>query len=159
MLGLAAMIAGNNMIKEILHEGKLLAIVVWHDFAYNGIHFVTPNDFSQQLAFMKHPKGRIITPHTHIPVTREVRYTKEVLLIKKGSIRVDFYDDSRSYLESVILGAGDVILLAEGGHGFEVLQDLEMIEVKQGPYAGEADKIRFGGINSTTDLRFRSSGE
>jgi mannose-6-phosphate isomerase-like protein (cupin superfamily) len=59
---------------------------------------------------------------------------------------VDFYDDSQAYLESRLLGSGDVILLAEGGHGFEVIEDLEMIEVKQGPYAGEGDKTRFVGL-------------
>ena len=66
-----------------------------------------------------------------------------MLLIKKGSLRVDFYDGSRNYLESRILAAGDVILLAAGGHGFEVLEEVEMIEVKQGPYAGDNDKTRF----------------
>jgi hypothetical protein len=66
-----------------------------------------------------------------------------VLLIKRGRLRVDLYADSREYLESWVAGPGDVILLASGGHGFEVLEELEMIEVKQGPYAGDGDKTRF----------------
>lgn len=69
-----------------------------------------------------------------------------MLFLKKGKLRVDFYDGSRNYLESRILCAGDVILLAAGGHGFEVLEEIEMIEVKQGPYAGDRDKTRFTGI-------------
>jgi hypothetical protein len=69
-----------------------------------------------------------------------------VLLIKRGRLRVDFYDDDQHYLESRILEAGDVILLATGGHGFEVLEEVEMIEVKQGPYAGDQDKTRFIGV-------------
>jgi mannose-6-phosphate isomerase-like protein (cupin superfamily) len=76
-------------------------------------------------------------------VERSVHYTKEVLFIKSGRVRVDFYDDAQNYLESRILEAGDVILLAYGGHGFEMLEPTEMIEVKQGPYAGDADKTRF----------------
>jgi mannose-6-phosphate isomerase-like protein (cupin superfamily) len=72
-----------------------------------------------------------------------VQFTKEVLFIKSGTVRVDFYDEEKSYLDSRILKAGDVILLAFGGHGFEMLEASEIIEVKQGPYAGNADKTRF----------------
>jgi mannose-6-phosphate isomerase-like protein (cupin superfamily) len=80
-------------------------------------------------------------------VTREVQFTQEVLFIRKGRLRVDFYDTRQHYLRSCVLGAGDVILLIKGGHGFEVLEDVEMIEVKQGPYVGEQDKTRFVGID------------
>jgi len=131
------------MFEEINLNGEVLAIIVYKNFEKDGIHFFTPDDFSQQLAYMKHSKGKIIDPHFHNPVKREVHLTKEVLVIKKGKLRVDFFDDCKNYLESRILSEGDVILLASGGHGFEVLEDLEMFEVKQGPYAGEKDKTRF----------------
>jgi mannose-6-phosphate isomerase-like protein (cupin superfamily) len=108
-----------------------------------GVHFVTPPDLSQQLAYMCHPSGHVIEPHFHLAVPREVHFTQEVLIINKGRLRVDFYDGSGTYRESRILAAGDVILLIEGGHGFEVLDELEMIEVKQGPYLGAQDKVRF----------------
>lgn len=135
------------MIENISHEGQLYAIIVRHNYQENGIHFFTPNDFSQQLAYMKHPAGKVIDPHVHNPVKREVHFTKEVLIIKKGKLRVDFYDLNQVYLDSRILETGDVILLSEGGHGFSVLEDLEMFEVKQGPYAGDADKTRFEPIH------------
>ncbi|GAB2675894.1 hypothetical protein GCM10027036_31990 [Flavihumibacter cheonanensis] len=131
------------MIETISHEGVTLAIIIHRDFEKPGIHFFTPDDFSQQLAYMKHPAGKIIQPHVHNAVKRDVHFTKEVLLLKRGKLRVDFYDNDQVYLESRILEAGDVILLSEGGHGFEVLEDLEMFEVKQGPYAGDNDKTRF----------------
>ena len=83
----------------------------------------------------------------HNLVHRNVVMTQEVLFIKKGKIRVDFYDEYEDYLESAVLEPGDVILLVSGGHGFTVLEEVEMIEVKQGPYSGEADKKRFEGIN------------
>ena len=92
---------------------------------------------------MKHPSGKIIEPHIHNSVTREVHFTKEVLFIRKGKLKADFYDDEKNYLESRVLNAGDVILLSTGGHGFEVLEEVEMFEVKQGPYAGDKDKTRF----------------
>lgn len=129
-------------------KGKLLALILGRNYQANGIEFFTPNDFSQQLGYMNRPLGYVIPPHVHNPVPREVQYTKEVLFIKSGKVRVDFYDDDQNYLESRILEQGDVILLAMGGHGFEMLEPTEMIEVKQGPYAGEADKTRFNGINS-----------
>ena len=132
-----------NMIQKIIHEDQLLAIIISHKFNESGIHFFTDDDLSQQLAYMKHPVGKIIEPHVHNPVKREVLYTQEVLLIKKGSLRVDFYTEEQKYLESRVLEAGDVILLNKCGHGFKVLEDLEMFEVKQGPYTGDSDKMRF----------------
>jgi mannose-6-phosphate isomerase-like protein (cupin superfamily) len=131
------------MIEKIEKNNEIMAIIVRNDFNTPGVHFFTPDDFSQQLGFMKHPQGKNIDPHIHNPVTREVHYTKEVLIIRKGKLKVDFYDDEKNYLESRILHDGDVILLSTGGHGFQVLEDVEMIEVKQGPYAGDLDKTRF----------------
>ena len=131
------------MIQQIKHKKHLLALMVSNKFNAPGIHFFTENDLSQQLAFMKHPAGKSIQPHVHNPVLREVHYTQEVLFIKKGRLRVDFYTEEQKYLESRVLEAGDVILLIQGGHGFEVLEDLEMFEVKQGHYKGEGDKTRF----------------
>jgi len=137
------------MLEEIKYNDEILAIIVRNDFSKEGIAFFTPNDFSQQLAYMKHPEGKIIHPHVHNPVERVVHYTKEVLFIKSGKLRVDFYDDSQNYLESRILSSGDVILLSTGGHGFVAMENLEMIEVKQGPYAGDQDKIRFEGVDES----------
>ncbi|MBD1807694.1 hypothetical protein H6F98_19910 [Microcoleus sp. FACHB-SPT15] len=134
--------------ESIIYHGQLLAIIIWHQFNEPGIHFFTPNELSQQLAYMRHPTGKVIEPHVHNPVVREVQYTQEVLFIKKGKLRIDFYNDQQEYLESRILEAGDVILLVTGGHGFEVLEEIEMIEVKQGPYVGEQDKTRFIGITA-----------
>ncbi len=98
--------------------------------------------------YKRQPQGYVIEPHVHNPVQREVSYTKEVLFIKSGKLRVDFYDDHKNYIESKILITGDVILLSTGGHGFEMLEKSEIIEVKQGPYAGDADKTRFEPINN-----------
>jgi mannose-6-phosphate isomerase-like protein (cupin superfamily) len=134
------------MTEDILHNGKLLALILRASFRADGIRFFTPSDFSQQLGYMHRPQGYVIPPHVHNAVARSVQYTKEVLYIKSGKVRVDFYDDEQNYLESRIVGAGDVILLAFGGHGFEMLEASEMIEVKQGPYAGDADKTRFSPI-------------
>ena len=136
------------MINSIINKGKTLAIILRTTYKEKGINFFTPNEFSQQLAYMNHPSGYEIQPHVHNAVQREVQFTKEVLFIKSGKVRVDFYDDEKNYLESRILVSGDVILLAFGGHGFEMIDDSEIIEVKQGPYAGEADKTKFEPISA-----------
>jgi hypothetical protein len=135
------------MLERIIHEGRFLALILSNRFNEPGVHFFTPDDFSQQLAYMRHPTGKLIAPHVHNPVPREVEFTHEVLFVRKGLLRVDFYDPEQHYLESRVLGVGDVILLMQGGHGFEVLEEVEMIEVKQGPYLGEQDKTRFVGID------------
>lgn len=138
----------NEMIENIAYAGRTLAILLRTSYRAEGIKFFTSNEFSQQLAYMNRPVGHKIAPHVHNAVPREVQFTKEVLFIKSGKVRVDFYDDDQTYLESRILEQGDVILLAFGGHGFEMLETSEIIEVKQGPYAGEADKTRFEPISS-----------
>jgi mannose-6-phosphate isomerase-like protein (cupin superfamily) len=136
------------MIENVTHAGRILATLLRTAYCEPGIKFFTPNEFSQQLAYMNRPEGYIIQPHVHNAVPREVQFTKEVLFIKSGKVRADFYDDDQNYLESRLLYPGDVLLLAFGGHGFEMIEASEIIEVKQGPYAGEADKVRFPGIAS-----------
>jgi hypothetical protein len=136
------------MLERIINNNQILAIILRSSYYANGIQFFTPNEFSQQLGYMNRPTGYVIPPHVHNAVPREVQFTKEVLFLKSGKVRVDFYDEQRSYLESRILVEGDVILLAFGGHGFEMLQASEMIEVKQGPYAGDFDKTRFSPVPS-----------
>ncbi|CAM8624370.1 hypothetical protein MCEMSEM52_00260 [Burkholderiales bacterium] len=134
------------MIETVLNDSRKLAIILRASFHDRGIRFFTPNDYSQQLGYMHRPEGYVIPPHVHNPAPREVQFTKEVLFIKSGRVRVDFYDDNQNYLESRVLRQGDVILLAFGGHGFKMLEPTEIIEVKQGPYTGEADKTRFESV-------------
>ena len=136
------------MIEEITHNNKLLSIIIRSDYHSTGIEFFTPNDYSQQLAYMNREEGYTILPHLHNTVQRTVHVTQEILYIKSGKVRVDFYDNNKVYLESKILKKGDVILLAYGGHGFQMLETSEIIEVKQGPYVGDSDKTRFNPVNS-----------
>lgn len=137
-------------IKYIKKLDKIYAIILQSDFSTENesIEFFTPGEFSQQLGYMKRSEKYIIKPHLHNRIQREVHFTNEVLFIKSGKVRVDFYDLNQNYFESQILYKGDVILLAFGGHGFEMLEESEIIEVKQGPYMGEEDKTRFDASNS-----------
>src|SRR6266481_8775657 len=98
-------------IIEIRHENELLAIIIPMSFRKPGINFFTPNTLSQQLAYMEYEPGKVIEAHVHNLVMREVTYTQETLFIRSGKLRVDFYTTQREYLQSTVLGAGDVILL------------------------------------------------
>src|SRR5579862_1344695 len=141
------------MIEHIMDNGVLLSIIIRASYHKDGISFFTPDDFSQQLGYMNRPAGYVIDPHVHRLVERKVTLTQEVLFVKSGKVRVDFYDNERNYLESRIIEQGDVILLAGGGHGFEVLEQAEMIEVKQGPYCGDEDKVRFAHLPITPVIK------
>jgi hypothetical protein len=134
------------MIEKIINNEKLLSIIIRAEYKSDGIEFFTPDDFSQQLAYMHRKKNYAISPHIHNAVQRDVQFTQEVLIIKNGKVRVDYYDEKKKYLESRILNKGDVVLLAYGGHGFEMIEDSEIIEVKQGPYLDKVDKIRFDSV-------------
>ena len=137
------------MLEQINHKDKILAIIIKANYHKDGISFFTPDSFSQQLGYMNRPEGYLIPPHVHNVVERKVELTQEVLYVKSGKVRVDFYDDDKKYLESRIVTTGDVILLAHGGHGFKMLEQSEMIEVKQGPFCGEMAKVRFDSISDS----------
>ncbi len=136
-------------VEEISKKGRMIAMIIRNNYSCEGVDFITPDEYSQQLAYMHHPAGKVIDAHIHNLVHRNVVLTQEVLFIKKGILRVDLYDEYEDYLESRELYAGDIILLVSGGHGFSVLEEVEMVEVKQGPYAGNNDKKRFIGIDES----------
>ena len=131
------------MIEKIEYNNEKLAIIIRNNYSDKGIHFLTPDDYSQQLAYMHHEAGHKIIPHFHNIAPRTVHYTQEVLVIRKGKLKVTFYNMEQESVADTVLDSGDVILLCAGGHGFEVLEETEMIEIKQGPYMGENNKTRF----------------
>ena len=136
------------MIEKIYHKKKLFALIVRSNFRKKkGINFFTPKETTQQFGYMKHKKGHIVKPHTHNKRLTKIIRTTEVILLLKGSLRADFYDEKRKYLFSKIINEKDIIMLVHGGHGFKVLKNVEMIEVKQGPYSLKKDKIKFDEVN------------
>ncbi len=133
----------DELLENIVDGLEPIALIIRADFDAEGLHFFTPDSFSQQVAYMRHPKDKVITPHVHNLVARQVLYTQEVLWVRKGKVEVSLYTSRKSFLTSRVLGAGDLILLCGGGHSFRMLEETSMIEIKQGPYSGDNDKIRF----------------
>ena len=136
------------MIEKIYHKKKLFALIVRSKFRKKtGINFFTEDSSNQPVGYMNHGKGHIIKPHRHKKRNTSIFYTTEVIVLLKGLLRVDFYDDKQKYLFSKIIKEKDLIMLVHGGHGFKILKKTEMIEIKQGPYSVVKDKVKFDEID------------
>lgn len=134
--------------------GRLIAIWI-KDHRSEETEFFTPTGAEQQVGILKFNAGHEVKPHRHQPTTRYIENTSEVLLICRGRLAFTLYDDHGRHLCSDIASAGDILCLYRGGHGFKMLDDCEIIEVKQGPYSREHDKtpiVPFGeGIPETSN--------
>jgi hypothetical protein len=136
------------VIEKIIHKNKLFALIVKGKYRKKkGINFFTSKKTTQQFGYMKHKKYHIIEPHRHNKRLTRILNTTEVILLLKGVLRVDFYENKEKYLFSKIIKEKDIIMLVHGGHGFKVLKNVEMIEVKQGPYSLAVDKTKFNKVN------------
>tara|TARA_B100001123_G_C15257523_1_gene1005281 strand:+ start:254 stop:688 length:435 start_codon:yes stop_codon:yes gene_type:complete len=136
------------MIEKVIYKKKMLALIVRGKYrSRKGITFFTDKNSTQQFGYMNHKKKYIIKPHLHKKRLTKILYTTEVILILKGILRVDFYNVTKKYLFSKLLKEKDIIMLVHGGHGFKVIKNVEMIEIKQGPYILSKDKIKFENIN------------
>ena len=130
-------------VEQIKVGDDVYAIILRKEYNRPGPVFFTPHEYSQQLGMLVHPKGKIVKRHRHKLVKREIFRTQEVLVILEGKAKVDLYDNKVKLLKSVVLSTGDTILLAQGGHRVEILEEAKIIEIKQGPYAGFDDKDFF----------------
>jgi len=143
----------DDFCERIQYDGKIISIILRRDYTAGAIEFFSPDDFSQQLGFLPHKKGNTINAHFHKTIDKRITLTQEVLFVRKGKIRVDFYTPAKEHLASREIEAGDIVFLCSGGHGFKILEDTEMIEVKQGPYSGkDNDKELFRGVEDDTGL-------
>lgn len=135
--------SGKSEIRYYYNKsGMLMATVIPKEFSVSGIKFITNNDSLMQVACMGHKEGHSIHPHSHNKSNRIVEYTCETLIMKKGIMEVDLYDEE-IWMETFVLRKGDILTLYSGGHGFRMIESVEMVEIKQGPYLGENDKTRF----------------
>ena len=125
-------------------NGLLCAQFIRNPFySKDRINFLTDNNLEMQVGSMQHPKGHIIESHLHFLNKRKIENTSEVLIIVEGSLKAKIYDQDKNFIKDIVMKKGDILILVRGGHGFEVLEDIKMIEVKQGPFNGSIDKVRF----------------
>jgi mannose-6-phosphate isomerase-like protein (cupin superfamily) len=142
-----------SFIETIIYGLEPIALIIRAEYDEPGIQFFTPANFSQQVAFIRHARGHKIAAHVHNLQLRQVLYTQEVLFLRRGKVKVHLYSSDRKPIGSRVLNSGDLILLCGGGHSLEMIEESSMIEVKQGPYAGEGDKTRFEDQGLSDDSR------
>jgi hypothetical protein len=131
------------MKEEIKYKGELLAIIIKGSYFPEKTEFITPETFKQQVGFIVYDKDKSIEPHIHHEFCRSLKGISEVLILKKGKVRVDFYSQKKKYIESRDLLPEDVLILISGGHGFHFYEQGVFLEIKQGPYIGPQEKERF----------------
>ena len=130
-------------VEHIVWNGKPLAYIIRAEIDPQKTTFLTPLEFKQQVGFVVYPAGGEIQRHVHCPLERHLIGTSEVIIVRSGRCEIDIYNDERLLVASRELRPGDIMLMVAGGHGFRMLEDTVLLEVKQGPYTGLEEKERF----------------
>ena len=130
-------------VEQITVAGRPLAYIIRAELAPLATTFFTPPEFKQQVGFVVYPKGGEVARHTHLPLERRLVGTSEVIVMRSGRCELDIYDDDHSHVATRVLNPGDVMIMVGGGHGFRMLEDTVLLEVKQGPYTGGEEKALF----------------
>ena len=129
---------------EIISDGPVpLAYIVDPAWMPEKTTFMTPGELPLQMGMIVYASGSAIEPHVHLPIMREVHGTTECIIVREGRCHIDIYSSERTFIATRELAKGTIVLLLGGGHGFRMEEDTVLFEVKQGPYAGDADKARF----------------
>ena len=130
-------------VEQIIWKDKPLAYIIRAEVAPEKTTFLTPSELNLQVGFVVYPAGGEVARHLHRPLERHIVGTSEVLVVKEGRCQVDIYDDDRRLVATRELRKGDIMLMVGGGHGFRMLEDTILLEIKQGPYTGLDEKERF----------------
>jgi len=130
-------------VETIAAEGVVLCHIVRSDQIPEVTTFSTPPEAVLQVGHIVYPRGHEIPRHEHRPVERQITGTGEVLLVRSGRCELDVYDGQRRLVTTRELLVGDIVIMAGGGHGLRMVEDTVLLEVKQGPYAGADEKVRF----------------
>jgi len=132
-------------VKEIIHNGEVLARHIPADAWEAGLGFYSKDEEFIQVGTWQYDEGKELLRHIHNPVERSIIRTQEVLYIKKGSIKAKIYTLDEVFVDELIVNEGDTLILLNSGHGYRILEDkTQVIEIKNGPYLGaEVDRRRF----------------
>jgi uncharacterized protein YjlB len=132
-----------DLVERISHNGQQLVCVIRAELRPQATRFITEDDLTQQVGFVVYPKGGEIARHSHLPIERRIVGTSEVLIVRKGRCEIDVYTEDGVHVGMRELRTGDIVLISAGGHGFRMLEDTILLEIKQGPYTGLAEKEYF----------------
>jgi hypothetical protein len=130
------------LIETIEHEGRRYAEVIWADTTVRTTTFFSPAESSFQFGLLAHEAGFVENPHYHREFERTIRDLQQMFLVQRGVVAVDLFADSGERIRELVLRAGDAIVLIHGVHSVRVIEDMQAISVKQGPFLGpEFDKV------------------
>lgn len=130
------------MIEIIEDGGTRLAEIIRADVRVESTTFFSPAESSFQFGLLAHARGFTEPPHFHRPITRTITDMQQMFVVQRGVVAVQLYTDDGRLIREVILGAGDAIVLIQGIHAIRVIEDMQCISVKQGPFLGtEQDKV------------------
>lgn len=135
--------SSDTYIEYISQDNILYCIIAKASLSPKETKFLTNDDNNVQLGYIVYSKGKEIKRHKHLDIERTIRGTSEVLIIKNGKCEIDIYDIQNELIGTRQLNKGDVVVLLAGGHGFRLLEDTVLIEIKQGPYFGYNEKEYF----------------
>jgi hypothetical protein len=135
---------GQMMNADVVRRGETIwCYIIRSGSLPTASSFVTQPDATLQVGQIVHPRGHTIARHSHRPQLRHVEQTAEVLVVQQGRCEIDIYDDALAFVATRELGVGDVAICLRGGHGFRMLEDTVLLEIKQGPYPGPQEKLQF----------------
>ena len=129
-------------VESVEYNGIQYAEVIWADTRVEKTTFFSPPESSFQFGLLAHQAGFFEAAHVHKPVTRTINDLQQMFVVQKGIVAVQLYGDDGRLLREIVLHPGDAIALVHGAHGIRVIEDMQCISVKQGPFLGtEHDKI------------------
>src|SRR5687767_3634727 len=129
-------------VETVEHNGTRYAEIIWANTRVPITKFFSPDESSLQFGLLAHEAGFVEAPHYHKPVKREIDDLQQMFVVQRGVVQVDLYDDDGVLLRSVVLKAADAIVLIHGVHAIKVLEDMQCLSVKQGPFLGDHnDKV------------------
>jgi len=129
-------------IELIEYNGIKYAEIIWADTKVEHTTFFSPPESSFQFGLLAHKEGFVEPPHYHKPITRTINDLQQMFVVQRGVVAVQLYSDDGKLLREIVLRRGDAIVLIHGAHAIRVIEDMQCISVKQGPFLGtEHDKV------------------
>jgi len=130
------------MSEVIEYNGVRYAEIIWGDTQIERTRFFSPPESSFQFGLLAHKAGFVEPPHYHKPFVRQIKDLQQMFVVQRGIVAVQLYSNEGDLLREVVLRQGDAIVLIHGAHAIRVIEDMQCISVKQGPFLGsENDKI------------------
>jgi hypothetical protein len=129
-------------VERIEFNGTRYAEVIWADTCVEHTTFFSPASSSFQFGLLAHKGGFVEPPHYHAPFTRQIDDLQQMFVVQRGVVEVQLFSDTGQLLRQIVLRQGDAIVLIHGVHAIRVIEDMQCISVKQGPFLGpENDKV------------------